>query len=197
MKDYLQSKIYTITREKDIYIGSTTYPLAYRYTGHKTQLQCSMYKYIHNNCNGDWSEWKINLYEDYPCNNEEELTKREGEIIKKFKSYNKYNVINKYIAGRTNKEWIKDNKEKYDIWMKNYEFDRKEERKQRDKINNARINETRRIYLKNNPPQYKKIECDCGMIMNKTCLSRHIKRNIHQELMDKQTSAILSFLKSI
>lgn len=195
MSKYLQSKIYIITHEKDIYIGSTTYSLDYRYMGHKTQPTCSMYQYINNNYNGDWTKWKISLYEDYPCNNKKELSKKEGEIIKKFINYNKYNVINKVIAGRTNKEWIKDNKEKYDIWMKNYDFDRKEERKERDKINKTKINETRRIYLQNNPRKYLKIECDCGMILNKNSLSRHIKRNIHQDLMDKQTSAILLFLE--
>jgi len=174
MSKYLQSKIYTITRGKDIYIGSTTLSLYHRYLNHSTQPRCSMYQYIHNNCNGDWSEWKINLYEDYPCNNEKELTKREGEIIKKFKSYNKYNVINKYIAGRTNKEWIKDNKEKYDIWMKNYEFDRKEQQKQYKKI---------------------RIECDCGCLSTRSDLARHKKTKKHQDLMDNQTSAILSFLE--
>jgi hypothetical protein len=197
MSKYKQSKIYIITCEKDIYIGSTTISLHLRYLSHRTQKTCSMYKYIHNNYNGDWSEWKISLYEDYPCNSKQELRKKEGEIIKTFLNNNKYNVINKVIAGRTNQEWIRDNREQYDIWMKNYNINRKEERKERDKINNAKINETRRIYLKNNPPKYLKIECDCGMIMNRKCLSRHIKRKNHQDLMDKQTSAILLFLKSI
>ncbi len=32
--------------------------------------------------NNDWSNWYIELYENYPCNNREELCKREGEIIR-------------------------------------------------------------------------------------------------------------------
>lgn len=162
--DYLQSKIYTITREKDIYIGSTIQELKRRFNNHHTNKDCSLYYYIHNNCNGDWSEWKINLYEDYPCNNVEELTKREGEIIKKFKSYNKYNVINKYVAGRTKKEY---NKEYY---------------------KNRKNKKERNEYIKN-------IECDCGCLSSLNHKTRHQKTKRHQELMDKQTSAILSFLE--
>ena len=41
----------------------------------------------------------------------------------------------------------------------------------------------------------KKIECDCGCIVNKNCLLRHKKRSIHQILMENQINAILLFLE--
>ncbi len=176
MSNYKQSKIYIITREKDIYIGSTTISLHQRYLSHITQKTCSMYKYIHNNYNGDWSEWKITLYEDYPCNSKQELRKKEGEIIKIFLNNNKYNVINKVIAGRTNKEWIRDNREHYDIYMNNYNINRKEAHNEKRK---------------------EKIECDCGCILRKADIQRHYRSKNHIELMDKQISAILLFLKII
>ena len=48
----------------------------------------------------------MELYEEYPCDNVEQLRRREGEIIRELKP-----VLNKQIAGRTEKEWREDNKE--------------------------------------------------------------------------------------
>ncbi len=54
----------------------------------------------------DWDNWYIELFENFPCNSKEELNKREGEIIREI------GTVNKQIAGRTDKEWYKDNKER-------------------------------------------------------------------------------------
>ena len=53
----------------------------------------SFYQYI-----DDWNDWYIELYENYPCENKEQLNKREGEIIREI------GTVNKQIAGRTYKE---------------------------------------------------------------------------------------------
>jgi hypothetical protein len=174
MPDYKQSKIYTITYKNYIYIGSTTLLLKYRFILHQTQKTCSMYKYINENYDGNWNKWKINLYENYPCNSKKELSKREGEIIRYFKNDIIYNVINKRVEGRTTKEWINDNKEKYTKYTKQYNNNRKDIRKQRDRI---------------------KIECECGCLICKGDLARHKKTKIHQDLIEKQISAILFFLE--
>ena len=118
MPNYQDGKIYTIRNYTDnslIYVGSTTQTLSKRLVNHrsdcKTGKKYSLYSHIVDN---DWSNWYIELYEYYPCNERAELEKREGEIIREI------GTINKMVAGRTHKEWreenadkIKENKKKY------------------------------------------------------------------------------------
>ena len=108
MPDYQNGRIYTIRCRTDntlIYVGSTTMPLSRRFSLHKTNKGCSLYKLIQNNFNGDWCDWYIELYEEYPCNNKEILNKREGEIQREIAT------INKNKAGRTQKEYFIDNRD--------------------------------------------------------------------------------------
>ena len=48
----------------------------------------------------------IELIEEYPCDNLEQLRKRERHYIREM------GTLNKFIAGRTKSEYVKDNKEK-------------------------------------------------------------------------------------
>jgi len=57
----------------------------------------------------------IELIEAYPCNNKEELCKREGEVMRATE-----NTVNKQLAGRTQKQYNKDNKEAIVIRKKQY-----------------------------------------------------------------------------
>jgi hypothetical protein len=101
---YKDSKIYVVKCKYDenlIYVGSTITSLAKRYGSHKKNKCCSLYQFV----KGDWVNWYIELYEEYPCNDKKSLEKREGEIIRKI------GTINKCIAGRTGKEFYYDNKE--------------------------------------------------------------------------------------
>ena len=105
MPDYQNGKIYTIrcrTDDTKIYVGSTTTTLCKRLTEHrhasKYERNIKMwYKDIE-----DWGDWYIELYEDCPCENKEQLLKREGEIIRQIGN------LNKDIAGRTSKEYKKE-----------------------------------------------------------------------------------------
>ena len=93
---YQRGKIYTIRCYDDdtsIYVGSTIQPLSARMSKHRSDKNCSLYKYV----NGNWKNWYIELYEEYPCDNKELLEKREGEITRLIGN------INKHIAGRTDK----------------------------------------------------------------------------------------------
>ena len=104
-KKYENGKIYTIRCKYDdklIYVGSTILSLCKRMGKHRWDKKCSLYQYV----NGDWDNWYIELYEEYSCNNRTILEKREGEIIRLI------GTINKCIAGRTDKEWRGDNKER-------------------------------------------------------------------------------------
>ncbi len=115
MPNYSNGKIYSIRfydNDKLIYIGSTTQILAVRFGGHKQDLKCSLFQYIQENYNGDFKNCYMELLEPYECNNINELNKKEGELIRKFKADNNYIVINKNIAGRDKKQYIKDNADK-------------------------------------------------------------------------------------
>lgn len=119
---YNNGKIYTVRcliNPELIYVGSCTQPLTKRFSGHKSDCKkggsISLYKHIIDN---DWSDWYIELHEYYPCNNREELCKREGEVIREI------GTINKNVAGRSQKEslknWCENNREHHLCQMKNW-----------------------------------------------------------------------------
>jgi hypothetical protein len=129
MPDYSKGQIYTIRffdNDKLIYIGSTTQNLAVRFGGHKRDDTTSLFQYIQENYNGDFKCCYVELLEKCECNNKQELNKREGEIIRKYKEDTYYIVINMRIAGRIYKEWYEDNKETLLLNNKYYYQENKE-----------------------------------------------------------------------
>jgi hypothetical protein len=181
---YKRGKIYTITCEDGaVYVGSTIQKLNDRLAIHINNDTCSMYQYIHNNYDGDWSKCKIELYENYPCKNKKVLDRKEGEITLLI------GTINKLIAGRTRDEYEKYRKEDKKIYRKEHCIKNAEHYKKYRK----------EYYEKNKQEITEKlkqiIDCDCGGFCRRYNLARHKKSKIHQELMDKQTSKILLFLE--
>ncbi len=109
MPDYQKGKIYTIRCRNDdtlIYVGSTIQSLAKRWGGHKRDSLKYSNMLLYKSINHKWEDWYIELYELYPCNSKMELEKREGEVIRKI------STLNKFIAGRTKKEYYLDNLDK-------------------------------------------------------------------------------------
>ena len=150
---YKRGKIYTIRCRNDdclVYVGSTIDKLSKRFGGHKKdskKRELPLYKYVKD----DWENWYIELYEDFPCNNKNELERREGQVIREIGN------LNKNIAGRSLKEYDKqyyrDNCEKIAEQAKQYYEDN------RDKI------------LERYKQKYK---CDiCGVEVLKKCIKRH------------------------
>jgi hypothetical protein len=165
MPNYANGKIYTIRfhNSNEIYIGSTIQSLAVRFGGHKIMNSCSLYQIIHNKYDGKWDECYYELYENYNCNNKEELHKKEGEVIRLFKNDENYNCINLKIAGRTNKEYYIDNLEKIKKQHKQHRIDNvdkiKEHKKQYRIDNLEKIKEQKKQYNEKNPEymkQYRK-----------------------------------------
>jgi Uri superfamily endonuclease len=70
MPDYQKGKIYKLwsPQGNEIYIGSTVNSLAKRLGHHKTDSRCNS-KYLFEN----YDVVKIELIEEYPCNNKMEL----------------------------------------------------------------------------------------------------------------------------
>ena len=118
MPDYQNGKIYTIRCKTDntsIYVGSTTMTLSRRMTEHRYSSYTNNTKILYSCVNGNWDDWYIELYEVYPCENKQELCKREGEITREI------GTLNYEIAGRTLVEWRQENRANNADKMKLYQ----------------------------------------------------------------------------
>lgn len=129
--DYSKSKIYTLKMKNDdnlVYVGSTvqTY-LSQRLAKHKEDCRLGKSKcLLHQTMREtDLDNWKIELYEDYPCENRKQLNKREGEVIKQMIELNK-KILNKNIAGRNMKDYYRDNREAIIKNVRDYQDKNKE-----------------------------------------------------------------------
>lgn len=114
ISEYQLGKIYKIysPQTEMIYIGSTIYDLSHRFKGHVRNAKdfkegrgdaTTSYKLL-----GKYNDCQIMLIENYPCNRKRELLKREGYYIQKYKNI----CVNKYIPGKTNRNYSKKYKEK-------------------------------------------------------------------------------------
>ena len=110
---YKNGRIYTIRFYDDnnlIYVGSTIQSSYKRFADHKKNANNEKNKgytmlLSQKMWETDFNNWYIELYENFPCDNKEQLNKREGEIIREIAT------LNKNIAGRTIKEYYEQNKE--------------------------------------------------------------------------------------
>jgi len=108
---YKNGKIYTIRYKNDdslIYVGLTVQPLFKRWHQHKSRVNNKEYNtlvYIKIR-ETNIEDWYIELYEEFSCENKEQLNKREGQIIREI------GTLNKKISGRKYNEWYKDNQNK-------------------------------------------------------------------------------------
>lgn len=126
MPDYSKGRIYTIRcRSNDalIYVGCTTQTLSARFAEHKRTKGVSLYKYVNNPENNTvWDDWYIELYENFPCIHREELTKREGEVIRDIATINIRGYITAEIIKQKAKLYRDSNKDK----IKDYYVNHKE-----------------------------------------------------------------------
>jgi hypothetical protein len=97
---YHNAKIYTIRSPHTnlFYIGSTIKQLNNRLSQHKNLYNTTTSKIII-----DYGNAYIELLENFKCENEKELNKREGELIQLHKN----DIVNHRVAGRTKQEYNK------------------------------------------------------------------------------------------
>lgn len=171
MPDYQNGKIYKLWSpqgtEEEVYYGSTCNDLRFRKSQHKTSNKKCTSSILFEK----YDDVRIELVEDYPCNNKAELNKKEGEYIRENK------CLNRYIPCRTYKEYCEDNKEKIT-----------EQRKERYANNKEKMAEQNKNYYENNKEEIlkrmkKKVTCDCGCIIGNSDLARHKKTSKHLALM--------------
>ena len=127
MPNYANGKIYCIRSPQTdkIYIGSTTVALSQRMSEHRSEHRLGK-----KNCSSKHivchKDAYIELLEEFPCDNKEQLNAREGY----YQRLHKEQLINQCIAGRThsetNKEWRARNKEKITIYEREYKAKKRE-----------------------------------------------------------------------
>ena len=162
MVKYENSKIYKLwsPSKNIIYIGSTTQSLSRRLAKHLTDYR----EYNKDNNKAYYTsfivlecdDYKIELLEDYACNNKQQLERKEGEYIKN-------NICcNKRVAGRTIKEYYEDSKEQKKEYRKKYCVDNANKIKEQQKIyreaNKEKLKEDRKKYYRANKEKWNKID---------------------------------------
>ena len=106
---YQDGKIYKILNSEtnDIYVGSTCQRLAKRMMNHRTRFKEGKETVLYTKMRAIGIEhFYIELIENYPCENLEQLNKREGEWMREIAT------LNEKVAGRTKKEYRNDSKYK-------------------------------------------------------------------------------------
>jgi len=156
-------RVYKIISENAglVYIGSTVMTLNARLSGHKTDMNYWLQGKI-----GKWASFqvlenddaKIELIEEIEVADEDELRKREGYYQRTME------CVNKYIAGRSKKEYRIDTKEHI--------------KKYHDKF----YQDNKKTIL-----EYNKIDhiCDCGGHYKYNHKARHLKTKKHQKWLNQ------------
>ena len=157
MSKYKESKIYKLwCPDNDlVYIGSTVDHLYKRLSHHKTdsvRKRCCTSRVLFDS----GSVVKIELVEKFPCEDQMELRKREGELIREMV------CVNKLIAGRTNQEYHK-------IYREENADKLKEQKQQYYKMNAEKIKAEREVTF----------ICACGGHYSIPHKARHLKTNKH------------------
>ena len=168
MNKYEKGKVYKLTDlgYSKCYIGSTCDKLlSQRYARHKEQFKrykqgkanwsssfCLFEEFGVENC-------KIELIEEYQCENRHQLQKREGYHIQN------NDCVNKQVAGRTKAEY----KLEFRDWYL-------QQNKDRYYNNREQILEQ----------QAETTECDCGSTLRKSGLARHYRTERHQQYLQSK-----------
>jgi len=163
MSKYSNGKIYKLTSSQTdkVYIGSTITSLNNRFSNHKSHYKSWLKSQMDKITSYDllqYEDVKIELIKEFPCETKKELEKEEGKIILD------NNCVNKYVAGRTRKEYVEANKEK---------------------INERRKENTRIYRHKNKEKINEKFTCECGSNYIYKHKSRHFKTKKHLKFVNQ------------
>ena len=183
-------KIYKLTNDfnDDVYVGSTCDTLVRRFIGHEKDMKSEINKNrpIYKLMNDiGFNRFRIQLIEDYPCEDKYQLRQREGYFIREM------GTLNRKIEGRTIKEYQEDN---YNILKqkdKEYYINNQEKIKEYYINNLEKIKERMKEYRNVNKEKIKdkkkeKITCICGCILTKNSLTEHQKTVKHKQLIQEQ-----------
>ncbi len=165
---------------KDTYIGHTV-DFQSRLKNHKCNCHNSSSKeYNHKiyqfiRANGGFENWSVQVIETYNCKNRNEAKQHEQMLIKQHNS-----SLNTTTPGRTNQEWLKDNREKMIQYRKAYRAENLQYMTQRDTqyylLNRDQIRERRK----------QTVECPYCKCLVQTCVqARHNNTKKHQVALSR------------
>jgi hypothetical protein len=170
MPNYQNGKIYTIRSHltDEIYIGSTASCLSKNLNNHISECKRwkagsaaykSSYKII------EFGDAYIELLENYACADKNELNRRQGELIRTTD-----NCVNRYITGRTMKQYYQDHKQDLNEKHKQYYKDTKKVTREKNRLwsvaNSDKLNQ--------------KFDCHCGGKYTHTNKRTHAKTKKHK-----------------
>lgn len=192
--NYANGKIYSIRshQTEKYYIGSTCQTLTKRLSKHKAN-----YNDWKKNGKGYITSFEILKFDDayiellvqHPCENKDQLRKKEGESIREHKN----NCVNLVIPKRTPQEYNVDNKEqKSEYWKSYYDKNKNEllkKHKEHYNENKEQIQKYTKQYRDNHQEQiqdYMKVyrakvtECACGITYGHAHKARHERTQTHK-----------------
>ncbi len=173
VQDFAKGKIYKITNDlnDDIYVGSTCDTLVKRFIYHKSDSKKEieqirpLYKLMHEI---GFQRFRIQLIEDYPCEDLYQLRQREGYWIRQI------GTLNQRIESRTDKEYHQDNKDKINLRHREHWKDVKDV-----------TNEKRREKYEENKEKIRvRIICECGAEICKRDKAKHERTKKHIALIN-------------
>ena len=203
--DYSNGKIYTIRSHQTnkYYIGSTRMKtLAQRLGSHRGQYK----NYLKDNTNDyissfeilKYSDYYIELLEDYPCSSKEQLFKREGELQRQFKS----EIVNIQLCGRSKEEikanckiYYESHQEEIKVHAKLYRETNNEEIKTKSKVYRDLHKEKQKVYIKIYTASNKELisqrkkqplTCQCGANIRTDYQRQHNKTTKHLNYIQQQ-----------
>lgn len=189
VKSFQNGRVYKIwnTIDGEIYVGSTTQPLSKRMWRHKNDsMKAIPPQRIHKHMKDLGADnFSIELIEEFPCNNVEQLHKKEGEWVRKIAT------LNDRIPGRTFQEYMDENKTKKSDYDRQYYQDNKDKLLNYQQTyaaeNKEKIRESKRNYYENNKEKFLERQlCICGESTTKQHKLRHERGQIHQRFLAKQ-----------
>ncbi len=214
--NYQNAKVYKIVCNDTglTYYGSTCSPqlcdrIAQHRSGYKRYLEGKI-RYITSFSILQGGNYYYALVELFPCNSKDELGARERYYIENF------DCVNKYIPGRTSKEWDEANKEHLKELRKAYyeankehliakskayheanQEELKEKKKEYYEANKERISKKYREKNKEQINQSRKqiVKCPCGCEVTKGSLFKHQQSKNHQARMEA-IQKITTFIKN-
>ena len=188
--DYSKAKIYKVLNDidSDVYIGATCQPLCKRMANHRSQINAKQrikYKLYQKMRDLGVEHFYIELIEEVPCENAEQLRAIEGEYIRQ------YGKLNARIEGRTKKQYTQDTKEKKSEYDRRRRAEKGDElKKQKREHYHNNIDEQR---LKHKASYEKarvnKETCPvCGSVYIPWGRKKHLTTKTHQEALEKQSN---------
>lgn len=180
MKDYSKTKIYKIVSKQtdEIYVGSTIQTLSARMSKHRSDFKNGT---VSSSCVLQYSDAKILLLENFPCNNCDEKRAKEQEWMDKIET-----ICNKVRAYTDEEETKRQKKVHYD---KNKEVLLKKKKVYHQK-NKEVLAEKMKVYRQENKEEIsekrkEKVPCDkCGYVLRKNDMARHKRSNYCKNFED-------------